>query len=1311
MSNISSEPDSPDGYKCAGCVRPDTADDIVQCDKCTAWWHFSCAKVDASVANQTNWICVKCLSPPPPRSVSTRTTSSNRRALLEISLQRLAEEKELRKKELAISLEKEFLKTKYDLMEQCALDEEAETRSVRSHIAQIEARERERHVHDWVGEVAASLQVSKSLTDPKIPSAANAPQPNPANHSPEDEDGAVGTIKTNADPDRSPPIIISLDQTDVVTDSKSVEVSNLDINKDQVKRTVVVRRIQKVRDEKVPNKVPADYQLLKSQLLKCQEASKVDRQVLQDLQEELQKCKLQLHQRPLRPVAESLWPLRNVSKGAIPKTAPSIPTRPALVETPVHQSNAVQAKVAENSIPIYDTRECSWTDPFQVNGPRLREQPRNTFARSTDIGQISTPQQQQSNSQGPVADPFFPEERRPSPEQLSARQVMPRDLPEFYGNPEDWPIFISNFRNSTSACGFSRVENLARLQRCLKGNALKSVRYNLLNPDSVPEVIRTLQTLYGRPEIIISKLIRNVRDAPAPKSERLETLIDFGVAVRNLVSHLIAAEQRNHLSNPVLLQELVEKLPAGVKMQWAQQLIHFPDANLQTFSTFMSSVVESVSKIVLYRPEKPKTKEKGHIYSHVEAADVTRSTQRKNEISRTCPVCEKGSHRVKDCDSFKKCSVDSRWKTITALKLCRCCLSQHGRRACRSSSRCEIEGCQYRHHPLLHAPATARAGSISSSGATESHTYHHCNQSVLFRIIPVTVRGPSKSIDTFAFLDEGSSATLVEKGLAKQLDLKGPVIPLCLKWTADITRSEDSSRIVTLEISELGCRKKYSLNNARTVECLNLSSQTLCFEELQEKYQHLAGLPIRSYNNAKPQLLIGLRNLSLAVPQKIVEGSEGPIATKTRIGWCVYGRLAEDHDTKHFSYHICECDTKRLDNLIREYFDAEDTGLRAIKPIESVEIQRARRTLDETTRRNENHFATGLLWKFDHIELPDSFPMALQRLKCLERRMARDPDLKANLHKQLQEYQEKGYAHQATEVELDEADPRRVWYLPLGTVVNAKKPSKVRIIWDAAAKVDGVSLNTFLLPGPDLLVPLPSVLFRYRQYPVAVCGDIMEMFHQIRVAAEDRHAQRFLWRDSAAEPPKVFLMDVLTFGSASSPSSAQFVKNRNAKDHETQFPRAVEAILNRHYVDDYLDSFEDTAEAKRVAEQVRYIHSNGGFVIRNWSSNNLAVLKHLGEVPKATTKDLTTAGSSETERVLGMLWMTETDTLCFSTKFRTEIEELIHSKAVPTKRQILKTVMSLFDPLGVLAAFLVHGKIIMQDVWRGGVSGFECVDD
>jgi len=55
----------------------------------------------------------------------------------------------------------------------------------------------------------------------------------------------------------------------------------------------------------------------------------------------------------------------------------------------------------------------------------------------------------------------------PSSVHLSARQILPADLPTFNGNPDEWPTFISAFENSTSAAGFSNVENMLRLQKCL----------------------------------------------------------------------------------------------------------------------------------------------------------------------------------------------------------------------------------------------------------------------------------------------------------------------------------------------------------------------------------------------------------------------------------------------------------------------------------------------------------------------------------------------------------------------------------------------------------------------------------------------------------------------------------------------------------------------------------------------------------------------------------------------------------------------------------------------------------------------------
>lgn len=74
------------------------------------------------------------------------------------------------------------------------------------------------------------------------------------------------------------------------------------------------------------------------------------------------------------------------------------------------------------------------------------------------------------------------------------------------------------------------------------------------------------------------------------------------------------------------------------------------------------------------------------------------------------------------------------------------------------------------------------------------------------------------------------------------------------------------------------------------------------------------------------------------------------------------------------------------------------------------------------------------------------------------------------------------------------------------------KPEKIRLVWDAAARVEGSSLNDHLLSGPDLNEPLIRVLQRFRQ-GVAIVGGIGEMFHQVAVAEKNPSAMRFLWRD------------------------------------------------------------------------------------------------------------------------------------------------------------------------------------------------------
>lgn len=155
------------------------------------------------------------------------------------------------------------------------------------------------------------------------------------------------------------------------------------------------------------------------------------------------------------------------------------------------------------------------------------------------------------------------------------------------------------------------------------------------------------------------------------------------------------------------------------------------------------------------------------------------------------------------------------------------------------------------------------------------------------------------------------------------------------------------------------------------------------------------------------------------------------------------------------------------------------------------------------------------------------------------------------------------------------------------------------MVWDAASKSNGVSLNDFIYSGPDLLKSLFHVLLKFRVGKVAVCGDIEEMFHQINVRASDMHSQRFLWwdKDDQISKPSTYVMRALSFGISCDPCIAHYVRDLNAERFREKFPRAVEAIQNNHYVDDFIDSADNPQDAIELASQVKIIHAAAGFNI------------------------------------------------------------------------------------------------------------------
>ena len=76
---------------------------------------------------------------------------------------------------------------------------------------------------------------------------------------------------------------------------------------------------------------------------------------------------------------------------------------------------------------------------------------------------------------------------------------------------------------------------------------------------------------------------------------------------------------------------------------------------------------------------------------------------------------------------------------------------------------------------------------------------------------------------------------------------------------------------------------------------------------------------------------------------------------------------------------------------------------------------------------------------------------------------------------------------------------------------------------------------------------------------------------------------------------------------------------------------------------------------------------------------------------------------NDTEKTLGLQWDTRQDTLGFSINNKKIPTYCLLGARRPTKREYLKVIMSVFDPLGILAPLLIQSKIILQAIWVSGV--------
>ncbi|XP_052322001.1 uncharacterized protein LOC127908283 [Oncorhynchus keta] len=283
----------------------------------------------------------------------------------------------------------------------------------------------------------------------------------------------------------------------------------------------------------------------------------------------------------------------------------------------------------------------------------------------------------------------------------------------------------------------------------------------------------------------------------------------------------------------------------------------------------------------------------------------------------------------------------------------------------------------------------------------------------------------------------------------------------------------------------------------------------------------------------------------------------------------------------------------------------------------------------------------------------------------------------------------KGYAEKVQEQLLGEKG--KVWYIPHHGV-HHKRKGTIRVVFDCSSSYKGTSLNSELLQGPDLANTLIGVLLRFRQEHIAMMADIEGMFHQVRVHEDYLDFLRFLWWPDGDTNKRLeeYRMTVHLFGAISSPSCANFSLRKTAEDNcERYDEEVIQTVKSNFYVDDCLKSVATEEQAIALTKNLRDVCSQGGFKLTKWVSNSRTVLASISDEHKAKQiKELDLDREKlPVERALGIRWNIESDAFTFR----------VTVKNRPlTRRGILSTVSSIYDPLGFLAPFVLKAKQILQ---------------
>ena len=503
-------------------------------------------------------------------------------------------------------------------------------------------------------------------------------------------------------------------------------------------------------------------------------------------------------------------------------------------------------------------------------------------------------------------------------------------------------------------------------------------------------------------------------------------------------------------------------------------------------------------------------------------------------------------------------------------------------------------------------------------------------------------------------------------------------------------------------------------------------------EIVRKTYSHLNNIWFsdicRHKERLKVDILIGSDSLwSFQGDDNRRGGPNEPVAVKTTLGWVLSGPLKgrtlnsiENVNANYLPSFPSKSD--KIEDTVQKLWDLDTIGIRPENEVHEHVID----SIVFTGKR----YSVGLPWKAGHNALPTNYENSFMRLKNLGKKLRNDPPTLAKYNEIINEQAASGVIEQVTELEPAE----KTFYLPHMAVVRAEaETTKVRIVYDASCKdrKTRTSLNDCLHVGPPLTPLIFDILLRFRENKIALVGDIEKAFLNIEVHPADRDCLRFLWfKNCWSENSEIVVFRFLrvVFGVNSSPFLLNAVLRHHLEMYKEVDPNFASKLIESFYVDDLVTGCKNIDEAFTLYQKASERLKEGGFRLRKWKTNSIELAemiekgesetletKHLEEFDESSyAKETLGKGSSIGGKckILGMSWDNEKDTLEFDLA---KVRKYASAER-PTKRYVLSTIATLFDPQGIISPISIMAKVFFQGLckekldWDDPIPENKCIE-